>query len=154
MRKIGSVLVVCDGNHCRSPLGEVLLRHAAGGALAVSSAGLSALEGVPADAEAQRLAAEHGFDLAAHRGRQITAGMASAADLILVMDERQKHDCTRLAPKGDGKILLLGQWRPAGAREIPDPFRQSAEIFRAVYQQISQSVQDWLPYLVSAKRHS
>ena len=52
-----SVLVVCAGNICRSPTGEYVLKQKLEGKnIKVSSAGLTALEGKPADATAKRIA--------------------------------------------------------------------------------------------------
>ena len=52
-----AILVLCEGNHCRSPLAVALLRRALGPGFTVESAGLAALEGIPAHPEAARLAA-------------------------------------------------------------------------------------------------
>ena len=50
-----SVLVVCAGNICRSPTGEYVLKQKLEGKnIKVSSAGLTALEGKPADAKAKQ----------------------------------------------------------------------------------------------------
>jgi protein-tyrosine phosphatase len=153
MLNIESVLVVCEGNHCRSPIGEALLRERSSGRLDVSSAGLGALVGMPPAPLAQRLMAERGLDISGCRGRQLTPAMALAADLILVMDERQKTACGLLAPRALARTFLLGHWRPAAEREIIDPFRASEEIFAAVVDQIDVSVNDWLPRLLPSRRH-
>jgi protein-tyrosine phosphatase len=151
---ISSVLVVCDGNHCRSPIAEALLRERSGGSLVVRSAGLSALEGLPPAIEAQNLMAELGIDISHFRGRQLTAGLALAADLILVMEERQKDACGQLVPSCLGRVFLLGHWRPAPEREIPDPFRRSEAFFRSALAQISSSIGDWLPHLIPERRNT
>jgi protein-tyrosine phosphatase len=140
--------VVCDGNHCRSPIGEALLRERVQGQVEVSSAGLSALEGYPADLEAQRLMAEFGTPIAGHRGRQLTAALAMGSDLIFVMDARQKADCERAIPSARGRVFLLGHWRPEGMKEIPDPYRRGAEAFRVALDQIDQAVKDWVPHVI------
>jgi protein-tyrosine phosphatase len=139
---------VCDGNHCRSPIGEALLRERSGGRLSVSSAGLDALVGAPADPIAQRLMAERGLDISGHRGRQFTSELAMASDLILVMDHRQKAECGRLVPRSMGRTFLLGHWRPAVEREIIDPFKTNETVFLSVLGQIDDSVNDWLPRLL------
>jgi protein-tyrosine phosphatase len=145
---ISSILVVCDGNYCRSPLAKALLQAAVGPGKRVESAGLTALEGYSPHPLVQQLAAEHGLDLSSDRGRQLTVPVALSADLILVMEERQKVDCGRLAPSARGRLFLLGHWRPADQREIPDPVQRGAEAIRRSFEQISQAVSDWVPHLV------
>jgi protein-tyrosine phosphatase len=110
------------------------------------------MEGLPADILARTIMAEAGLDISSHRGRQFTAAMALAADLILVMDERQKRDCERLVPSIRGRVYLLGQWQLASSREIPDPFQKGPQAFHQALEQISRSVADWIPRLVRKQR--
>jgi len=147
-----SILVVCDGNHCRSPIAEALLKAGLGEGVSIGSAGLIAMEGLPADILARKVMAELGLDISSHRGRQLTGPLALASDLILVMDERQKRDCEQLAPSSRGRVYLLGHWQPASSREIPDPFQKGPEAFRQALEQISHSVADWIPRLVRTQR--
>lgn len=148
-----SILVICDGNHCRSPIAEALLRAAIGdGGPRVESAGLTALEGIPPHPAAQQLMAERGLDISGHRGRQLTLPIALAADLILVMDERQKRDCGQLAPSARGRLFLLSHWQPDGRKGIPDPSRGGAKAIYGSFEQISRSVADWIPRLVQNRR--
>ena len=73
------ILVVCTGNICRSPMGEIVLRKylAAAGLseVEVSSAGVSSEEsGNPIDWRAQRVLAENGYELPAnHCAHRVTA---------------------------------------------------------------------------------
>ena len=148
-----SILVVCDGNYCRSPIARALLQAAVGAdGPRVESAGLVALEGIPPHPVAQRLMAEHGLDISTDRGRQLTLPIALAADLILVMEERQKLECGRLAPSARGRLFLLGHWQPVAQREIPDPSRGGAEAMYLSFEQISRAVDTWIPHLVHSKR--
>jgi protein-tyrosine phosphatase len=120
--------------------------------MTIESAGLIAMKGLPADPWAQEIMAECGLDISSHRGRQLTAPLALAADLILVMDERQKRDCERMIPSIRGRVYLLGHWQPDSSREIPDPYRKGREAFLQALKQIDQSVADWIPRLVHEQR--
>lgn len=85
-----SILVICTGNICRSPIAEGLLRDAlhrrfVDGAPEVASAGTGGLEGSGAKPESVRAAAELGMDIGAHVARRLTAGMADDSDLLLCM---------------------------------------------------------------------
>lgn len=140
-----SILVLCEGNHCRSPIAEALLQVALGSDIRVESAGFHALVGEPADPEAQQLMTSIAMDISSHRGRQWTEQMALGADLILVMDEGQKTHCEAMAPSVRGRVFLLGQWLSPGPREIPDPFLQGPGATRLAYELIHQSVVTWMP---------
>jgi protein-tyrosine phosphatase len=152
LSNLSSILVVCDGNHCRSPMAEALFKAAVGEEMVIDSAGLTALQGVPADILARLILAEAGLDISGHRGRQLTTAIALTSDLILVMDERQKRECERLVPSARGRVYLLGQWQPPSFREIPDPFQRGAEAFQQAFAQIQQSVADWIPRLIRKQR--
>lgn len=147
---IRHILVLCEGNHCRSPLAEALLRKALGPSIQVTSAGLDALIGQPAHRETKALLAKDGIhlaDITAHLGRQVTPDMALGADLILVMDQAQKAACERLAPSTRGRVFLLGHWLPAGQQEIPDPIRGGTEAHHKAHDHIQRALQPWISRL-------
>ena len=82
-----SILVVCIGNICRSPIGEHLLRHYLP-TQKIASAGVNALVGYPADPNTVIVAEKRGIDLSNHIARQLTAELCNEYDLILVMDPK------------------------------------------------------------------
>ena len=139
----GFILVLCEGNHCRSPIAEGLLRAELGPGIRVESAGLAAQEGCPPHPEAVRLMAEHGIDITGCRSRSLTPALALEADLILVMDEEQKRWCAAQVPSARGRIHLLGCWLPSGRREIADPFGRDTGAFQSAFELIRQSVVSW-----------
>lgn len=141
-----SVLVVCAGNICRSPTAEYVLKSKLQGkSIEVSSAGLTALEGKPADAMAQKKALEQGIDMSAHAGRQISSSLVMQNSVILVMEKRHLDDLCSRYPQARGKTFLLGKW--IGDKEIPDPYRQSEEAFKHVYDLIDSACSAWQKYL-------
>ncbi|MCO7198248.1 low molecular weight protein-tyrosine-phosphatase [Pseudoalteromonas sp. OANN1] len=141
-----SVLMVCAGNICRSPTAEYQLKNKLSGKnVAVSSAGLTALEGKAADMLAQELAKEQGIDMSEHRGRQLTGTLVAQNSLILVMEQRHLTDLCSRYPHARGKTFLLGKW--IGDKEIPDPYRQSREAFEHVYELIDSACGAWQQYL-------
>lgn len=141
-----SVLVVCAGNICRSPTGEYLLKAKLEGKnITVSSAGLTALEGKPADATAKRIAQAHGINMDAHQGRQLTSALVAQNSVILVMEQRHLNDLHSQYPEARGKTFLLGKW--IDNTEIPDPYRQSQEAFEHVYTLIDSACSAWQKYL-------
>jgi len=105
---MSSILVVCTGNVCRSPLAEGLLRAAlrrrfGEAAPTVSSAGTHGWEGSEAMPGSVEAARELGVDLTNHRARLLTYELAREADLLLCMagDHRDafgsEHDLARRA---------------------------------------------------------
>jgi len=135
-----SILVVCTGNICRSPIGERLLREKLP-SKKIDSAGVGALVDHAADNSAIAVADEHGLSLEGHRGQQFTGRLGRQYDLILVMEKQHIEQVTRIAPEARGKTLLFGHW--LGNKEIPDPYRQSMEAFEFVYQLLEQSAMGW-----------
>lgn len=143
-----SILVVCVGNICRSPLGERLLatRLAHRGLdISVSSAGIAALEGYGADADASAVAAGHGVSLDGHVARQFSHQIGSEHALILVMEAGHKQSIIKSAPDLSGRILLFDQW--TGARGIADPFRRSVDFHEEVFMQIDKAANAWVDKL-------
>ena len=137
---INSVLIVCVGNICRSPLGAAALTKACP-RLVVGSAGLRAVVGATADQRMAEAALEIDIDLSAHVATQITRRMATTFDLILVMQASQRNEIRRLYPEAAGRTMLLGQW--VGSAEIADPFRLPLAVHRHVRDEIIRSVHAW-----------
>lgn len=108
-----SVLVLCTGNLCRSPLTEALLidrLREAGLHADVSSAGLAAPKGRQPDKNLLQVADEHGVDVSGHRSRPVSAEMVAQADLILVMTHRHRDEVAKLDQPAADRTALL---RPA-----------------------------------------
>ena len=135
-----SILVVCTGNICRSPMGERLLRQQLPGRQ-VTSAGIFGLEGCPADAAAQAVAWRHGISLEGHVARKVTRSLLQKSDLILVMEPKHLRFIATMAPENRGKSLLFGQWLET--KDIPDPYHKSREAFEYVFNQLGKASQEW-----------
>src|SRR5512135_2122617 len=84
------ILFVCMGNICRSPVVEAVVRtrlHMAGLAVEVASAGTEDYHiGEPADRRAIASARARGYDVSAHRARQVSDADLRQFDHLLVMD--------------------------------------------------------------------
>lgn len=124
-----SVLSVCTGNICRSPVAELLLASALApvGDVRVESAGTGALVGSGVPEQAQRLAASGGIDASAHRARQIDTGMIRSADLIVAMSREHRR--------------LIVESLPAAMRRA-FTLRELARIADAVEPRLQQAVLD------------
>lgn len=135
-----SVLVVCTGNICRSPVGERALAALCPN-LTVSSAGIGALVGKDVDKDAAAVAAAHGVKIDKHTARQITAEILVAHDLVLVMGPEHRQYVRENFPQASGKTMMFDKWeRDEG---IEDPYRQSLEFHELVFAEIDKSARSW-----------
>lgn len=138
--QVASVLIVCVGNICRSPVGARLL--AVGlPRLRIGSAGLGALAGHGADAVMAGVAARHGLVLCGHVARDFTPELAAAHDLILVMEPGHKAEILRRGAQFSGRTMLFDHW--TGGMGIADPYRKPAEFHAAVFAQLSAAAAAW-----------
>ena len=144
---ISSVLVVCVGNVCRSPVGERLLAQACP-KLRVESAGINALVGREASSDSAEVAAENGVSVEGHIARQFTAELAADFDLILVLEKGHMKVTAEQAPACTGKTMLFGQW--LGQANIADPYQRSRDFHIAVFQELKQASDSWAAKLGNA----
>jgi len=146
-----SVLVVCHGNICRSPIAAALLaRELAPLGIAVQSAGLIGFQR-PVPPEALGAAERHSVDLSAHRSRLVTVDLVRAADLIVVMEASQRrHLCERFG-RSPSDVLVLGDFDsgPVDARTIRDPVDQNAQVYEQVYARIARCVREFVAVVTS-----
>ncbi|HBR1952217.1 TPA: protein tyrosine phosphatase [Klebsiella quasipneumoniae subsp. quasipneumoniae] len=144
MIMFNSILVVCTGNICRSPIGERYLQKALPDKT-IHSAGVGALVGHDADKSAFSVAKQHDLSLEGHIAQQFTSSLARKYDLILVMDRYHLEKVARISPESRGKTMLFGHW--LNQKEIPDPYQKSDEAFLMVYRLIEQAGQKWVEKL-------
>lgn len=106
-----SMLFVCLGNICRSPLAEAALREEARRLrldLIVDSAGTGNWHaGEPPDPRAIATAARNGVDIRALRARQVTRADFTRFDRIVALDHDNLKDLRRLAPANATAELSL-----------------------------------------------
>lgn len=134
------ILVVCDGNICRSPTVEAMLRlHKPG--LAMSSAGLVGLEGQDMEPTARAVAEQNGLSCGEHVARRLTSEMCRDSDLILVMESRQRDRLSQKFPEASGKTFLLTHWN--GKHDIPDPYKRGRDAFERIYPMMQAAAEGW-----------
>lgn len=145
---VSSILCVCTGNICRSPVAEAALR-AALPDIAVTSAGLHALVGRDIDSESATAASEQGIPLSHHAARQFSAELGEQAELILVMDQDHRNEITRRWPQFSGKTMLLGHFE--NGKSIPDPYRMGTGMHQRAVEMIRESVPLWVQQLAAMR---
>ena len=146
--KVGSILVVCVGNLCRSPTGHFLLAELLP-EIRVSSAGLMARTDKPACSVATEVAADNGLDLSTHSTTRLTPELVMKNDLILAMEGVHVKDIHTMVPFAQGKVMLFGKW--GGETEIPDPYKRSRSIYDAVFTQLQNHARQWAEKLDDPK---
>jgi len=135
-----TIVTVCIGNICRSPMAQGLMREALP-EIQVESAGIGALIGSPAAEEAVDLMRERGIDLKAHVARQISLDICRRADVILVMDVHQKEFLVKNYPFTQGKVFRIADNLKA---DVPDPYRKGVSAFVESLELIDAGVKSWV----------
>lgn len=141
-----SVLFICLGNICRSPIAEAVFRHvleekAILHEWEVDSAALGSWHvGGRPDRRASKILRNHGVDYS-HIVRQITKDDFKNFDFIFGMDESNMRDLNDKKPSGSkSKLILLGSYDPQGERIIRDPYYDDNDAgFEKCYQQCVRS---------------
>ncbi|ANI79477.1 low molecular weight protein-tyrosine-phosphatase [Sphingobium sp. EP60837] len=123
-----SVLFVCLGNICRSPLAEAALRaeaERAGLSIKVDSAGTGDWHvDCPPDKRAQAVALRNGIDISNYRGRQVTAQDFHRFDHIFALDADNLQNLRRIRPSdGTADLRLLMDLVPGReGTSVTDPY--------------------------------
>lgn len=139
-----SVLFVCTGNICRSPLAEGIVRAQAaarGFDLRLDSAGTHDYHvGEPPDPRARAVARARGTPIDDLRARQVTDEDFRRFDLILVADRSHLATLERRRPPGaTAELALLARWcGDDRCDEVTDPYYHDEAAFIAVYDQLAR----------------
>ncbi|XP_053192889.1 low molecular weight phosphotyrosine protein phosphatase isoform X1 [Scomber japonicus] len=138
-----SVLFVCLGNICRSPIAEAVFRKMATDAGVadkwVIDSGATSDWNVGKSPDARGLAClrKHGIEMS-HRAQQVTKDDFMSYEYILCMDESNLSELNRKAKSVQNykaKIELLGSYDPQKQLIIKDPYYGSDDDFEKVYEQ-------------------
>jgi protein-tyrosine-phosphatase len=149
-----SVLFVCTGNTCRSPLAEALCRVSLGKRLGcdvsdlarsgfvIRSAGVMAYPGAEASPEAVDVAKAYGADLANHRSRPVDRDLLAEATDVIAMTEGHAAMLALSFPNIGPEPRLL-----CGAEDLPDPIGGDDAIYRAcaaaITAHLDRLIADW-----------
>lgn len=108
-----TILVVCTGNICRSPVADQLLAARFKEQrldVRIHSAGTGALVGNPMTEQAAALSTRFGGEPAAHRARQVTGTMVRAADLVLTASREHRSSIVSAYPQALKYTFTLNQF--------------------------------------------
>ncbi|MGA2173353.1 MAG: ribose 5-phosphate isomerase B [Verrucomicrobiota bacterium] len=147
-----TVLFVCTGNICRSPMAEGLFRHATQGRTdcRVLSAGVGALEGQAPSPHAVRALQELGIDISQQRSRMLTSELIDQADYIFGMTHSHVDSVNLLFPQAAEKSFLLREFDETldeFEKDISDPIGGSYETYAYCRDQIEQGIFSMLSFI-------
>lgn len=138
------IVVVCYGNICRSPIGNVLLQRAlderlGSGVVHVTGAGIGADDGRPPSQGSIHAMTSRGVDLRSYRSRYLSLPRASSAWRIYAMEEYQvAHIRQLLPPEAADRVML---W---GGEEVSDPLGSTQQ----AYEDVALQLERLLPQMV------
>lgn len=142
-----SVLFVCLGNICRSPLAEAAFRDAAARAglnAITDSAGTAPYHvGEPPDPRSIATAARHGIDITHYRGRQLAPEDFDRFDWVVGMDRSNMRNIELVRPaNGRAKVAMLMDLVPGreGA-EVADPWYGGEDNFTYTWEDVRRGAE-------------
>ncbi len=148
-----TILVICTGNICRSPMAAALLRarldedekrHG----WCVISAGTWAPEDEPASTYGIAEMSERGIDIRSHRSRSVNAELMEKADLILVMTSNHAEALSITFPDQAHKVHLLSEM-DGQTHDISDPYGGTRLEYAYIAQELEQLIDGGYERIVS-----
>jgi protein-tyrosine phosphatase len=141
-----SILFVCLGNICRSPLAEAAMKAEAarlglglGLDVEIESAGTGGWHvGDPPDPRAQATARRHGIDISGYRGRQVKAEDFRHFRHIVALDTDNLANLKRLQPKdGTARLSLMLDHAGRPGQSVADPYYGDDAGFETTWREVS-----------------
>jgi RpiB/LacA/LacB family sugar-phosphate isomerase len=147
-----TILFICTGNVCRSPMAEGLFRKAAGGRgeFRVLSAGIGAIDGQPPTPHSVQAMRELGVDISGQRSRALTAELVREADFIFGMTHAHVDTIALLYPQAAEKTFLLlefDEMLEPFEKDIADPIGSPYPVYVNCRDQIEHGIASLLKFM-------
>ncbi len=151
---MNTVLFVCLGNICRSPMAEGVFLHrlrlrGLAGAFQVDSAGTGGWHvGASPDPRTLSTLARHGVALDS-RARKLRPEDGEAFRWILTMDDDNLRETHRILPAA-AHPRVHPVLATTGGGEVPDPYYGGPDGFEAVYRMLVPALDLWIDRMTAA----
>ncbi len=142
-----TVLFVCSGNTCRSPMAEAIARKLVADRIGVAqdsieskgysvmSAGAAAFPGARATPEAADAVKSLGGDLSKHRSKPLMPELINQADVIFTMSNAHRQAVLAISPASVGKVSTLDP-----SKDIEDPIGGDASLYHELADELQQLI--------------
>jgi glycine hydroxymethyltransferase len=147
-----TILFICTGNICRSPMAEGLFRKLLGDRndIRVASAGVSAIRGQPPSPHTVEVLRRLGIDLARFRSQPLTDELVAGATWIFAMTRSHLDTIQLLFPEAADKAFLVCEFDPdlvSTTLDIPDPIGLGIDAYERTRDILIQALPSVLQFI-------
>jgi protein-tyrosine phosphatase len=149
-----TIMFVCFGNTCRSPMAEggmrKLFENKGIVGVDVISSGTSGSYGHPATSYAIEASKIWDADISEHRSQPLTLELINRADLILAMEPEQCQEVLRINPEAEERVYLLKKFPETDCHgdRIDDPIGGSLDLYNQTFLEIGEELGRIFPEIV------
>ncbi len=152
--RIFTVMFVCTGNTCRSPMAEGILKKMAADEgleyMNVISAGIGTYDGYPVSENSVIAAARDNVDIASLHSTQLVGDLMHEADLIIGLALNHYEKMISLYPEDAHKVFMLRAFPNSDASEslsVADPIGMDLSEYQKTYFEIKAELERIWPHI-------
>ena len=109
----------------------------------ISSAGSSALDGLPASSLAVQVAGKHSIDLTEHKATLLNKALVNSADLIITMGSTHRNTVGVIEPSALDYTFILADFCDDEFDDIPDPIGQGVGEYEKTYRIVEKCLRQF-----------